>query len=58
MVFPELSFARRATKPRAPTAPYARVKHFLKEQLSAGRWPPGTLMPSDAELVAQFGVST
>ena len=57
MVFPDLSFARRAAKPRAPTAPYARVKHFLKEQLSAGRWPPGTLMPSDAELVAQFGVS-
>jgi GntR family histidine utilization transcriptional repressor len=41
----------------APAAPYARVKQFLKEALAAGRWPPGALMPSEAELVAQFGVS-
>lgn len=39
------------------TAPYARVKQFLKEGLQQGIWPPGTLMPSEAELVAQFGVS-
>ena len=38
-------------------APYARVKAFLKEGLASGRWPPGALMPSEAELVAQFGVS-
>ncbi len=38
-------------------APYARVKDFLKQGLSVGRWPPGALMPSDSELVAQFGVS-
>jgi GntR family histidine utilization transcriptional repressor len=38
-------------------APYAQVKQHLKEQLSRGRWPPGALMPSEAELVAQFGVS-
>lgn len=37
--------------------PYARVKQFLKDGLSHGRWPPGALMPSEAELVAQFGVS-
>ena len=42
---------------RRPTAPYARVKQFLKEELARGRWLPGALMPSDAELVAQFGVS-
>jgi len=41
----------------APAAPYARVKHFLKRELELGRWAPGTLMPSEAELVAQFGVS-
>jgi GntR family histidine utilization transcriptional repressor len=41
----------------APVAPYARVKQFLKKELARGRWPPGTLMPSEAELVAQFGVS-
>ncbi len=38
-------------------APYARVKEFLKQGLASGHWQPGALMPSDAELVAQFGVS-
>lgn len=41
----------------AARAPYARVKEFLKQGLSMGRWPPGALMPSESELVAQFGVS-
>lgn len=41
----------------APRAPYARIKQHLKDELSRGRWPPGAPMPSDAELVAQFGVS-
>ena len=41
----------------AAAAPYARVKQFLKDGLQQGVWPPGTLMPSEAELVAQFGVS-
>lgn len=38
-------------------APYARVKAHLKQGLSEGRWPPEALMPSESELVAQFGVS-
>jgi GntR family histidine utilization transcriptional repressor len=38
-------------------APYSRVKQWLKDELSRGRWRPGELMPSEAELVAQFGVS-
>lgn len=38
-------------------APYARVKQFLKQGLGIGRWAPGALMPSDSQLVAQFGVS-
>ena len=38
-------------------APYARVKQHLKDGLASGRWPPGALMPSEAELVATFGVS-
>ena len=38
-------------------APYARVKEHLKRGLAAGRWPAGALMPSEAELVAEFGVS-
>jgi GntR family histidine utilization transcriptional repressor len=40
-----------------PGAPYAQVKEHLKDGLSQARWRPGELMPSEAELVAQFGVS-
>jgi GntR family histidine utilization transcriptional repressor len=39
------------------TPPYARVKQFLKDALGEGRWAPGEQMPSEADLVAQFGVS-
>jgi GntR family histidine utilization transcriptional repressor len=46
-----------AATPLAARAPYARVKQHLKDGLAAGRWPPGALMPSEAELVAEFGVS-
>jgi GntR family histidine utilization transcriptional repressor len=46
-----------AGKASGSVAPYAQVKQFLKDELSQGRWPPGTLMPSEAELVGQFGVS-
>lgn len=38
-------------------APYARVKEYLKDGLGTGRWPPDALMPSESELVQQFGVS-
>ena len=43
--------------PVRAAAPYLRVKEFLKAGLAAGRWQPGELMPSEAELVAKFGVS-
>lgn len=44
--------------PRSRTdAPFARVKAWLKDGLARGRWPAGALMPSEAELVARFGVS-
>lgn len=43
--------------PSAPSAPYARVKSWLKDGLSRGRWAPGERMPSEAELVERFGVS-
>lgn len=42
---------------RTPLAPYAQVKQHLKDELARGAFPPGTLMPSEAELVARFGVS-
>ena len=38
-------------------APYTRVKQHLKDGLASGVWPAGALMPSEAELVAQFAVS-
>ena len=46
-------------KPPSPAAlaPYARVKQHLKERLTAGEWAPGAQLPSEAELVAQFGIS-
>jgi GntR family transcriptional regulator, histidine utilization repressor len=40
-----------------PYPPYAQVKQALKDGLAEGRWRTGELMPSEAELVAQFGVS-
>lgn len=42
---------------RAGPAPYTRIKQRLLDELAAGRWLPGALMPSEAALVAQFGVS-
>lgn len=42
---------------RSAAAPYSRVKQHLLDALAQGRFPPGALMPSEAELVAQFGVS-
>ena len=46
-----------ADRPLSSAAPYARVKQHLKDGLAQGRWAPGALMPSEAELVAQFEVS-
>jgi GntR family histidine utilization transcriptional repressor len=43
--------------PTRAAAPYSRVKQYLKSELAAGRWSPGDLMPSEAQLVTQFGVS-
>ncbi len=49
--------ATSARREDRPGAPYLRVKQWLKGELAQGRWLPGALMPSEAELVAQFGVS-
>lgn len=40
-----------------PAAAYLKVKAFLKDGLFKGQWPPGTLMPSEADLVERFSVS-
>lgn len=41
----------------AALPPYARIKQALKHGLAAGAWAAGDQMPSEAELVAQHGVS-
>ena len=45
----------------APTASARALRaassSISRKALAAGRWPPGALMPSEAELVAEFGVS-
>ena len=41
----------------SPGARYLEVKHYLKGELARGHWLPGALMPSEADLVARFGVS-
>jgi GntR family transcriptional regulator, histidine utilization repressor len=55
MVSPQAAHAAQAA--RTGLAPYTRVKQHLRDGLAQGRWPPGALMPSEAELVARFGVS-
>ena len=42
---------------RGPSPPYAQVKQALKDGLAQERWRAGELMPSEAALVAQFGIS-
>lgn len=43
------------TGPAAPA--YSQVKKFLRDELAKGKWSPGEQMPSEAQLVAKFGVS-
>jgi GntR family transcriptional regulator, histidine utilization repressor len=42
---------------RVSVAVYQKVKDYLKVGLSQGQWLPGSLMPSESDLVARFGVS-
>lgn len=45
------------TASAASPAMFTRIKDHLRAGLAEGRWTPGDLMPSEAELVAEFGVS-
>lgn len=36
---------------------YAQVKELLLARLVSGEWPPGTMLPSETELAAAYGVS-
>lgn len=54
--------ARTQARARTRHAPqrrgsYRQIKQHLLDGLASGRWPPGALMPSEAELVARFGLS-
>src|SRR5260221_13952843 len=44
------------TQPAVPrTSPYATVKAALRERIAQGGWQPGTRLPSERELVHEFG---
>jgi DNA-binding GntR family transcriptional regulator len=40
-----------------PVPLYYQLQDVLHQQIAAGRWPPGSLLPSEAELCRLFGVS-
>lgn len=40
-----------------PVPLYYQLQEVLKEDIDAGHWQPGEILPSEAELEAQFGVS-
>ncbi len=42
---------------KSPEAPFARIKQFLRQGLVSGRWPAGSRMPSEPDLVRRFKVS-
>lgn len=52
-----MSRAAAAPNVAQTVAPFAQVKQHLRDALSSGRFAPGDRLPSEAELVAQFGVS-
>lgn len=46
------------TSAAAPAlALYEQVKEFITRKIQDGTWPPGHRLPSEHELVAQFGIS-
>ena len=57
MKSPAKSSVKVASSAAPAAAPFEQVKQHLKGRLASGDWTPGALMPSEAELVAQFGVS-
>lgn len=36
---------------------YTRVKSFIQSRIASGKWRPGDPVPSEAELMQQFGIS-
>lgn len=52
-----LAESRPSRRRHTLSAPFQRVKSYLKSHLARGHWAPGDLMPSEAELVQRFQVS-
>jgi GntR family histidine utilization transcriptional repressor len=40
-----------------PVPAYAQIKDYVRQQIESGAWTHGSLIPSEHELVKQFGVS-
>ncbi|WP_188697974.1 histidine utilization repressor [Silvimonas amylolytica] len=40
-----------------PAPAYARIKDYVRRQIETGTWPAGSVIPSEHDLVRQFGVS-
>src|SRR5690606_23826032 len=41
----------------SPVSYYRQLYGILRDELAAGKWQPGERMPSEAELIAIYGVS-
>ena len=51
-------FSRSPLPPSSPPAPfYEKVKQAISEKIATGVWRPHDRIPSEAELVAQFGLA-
>jgi GntR family histidine utilization transcriptional repressor len=51
-------FTRSPNQPPSAPAPfYEKVKQAISEKIAAGVWKPHDRIPSEAELVSQFGFS-
>jgi GntR family histidine utilization transcriptional repressor len=45
------------SSPSEPLALYQQVKKYILDRIQAGKWPPGTRIPSENQLVKTLGVS-
>ncbi len=48
---------RNAVKARPAEPLYQQIKSHVTSAIDAGRWPPGSRVPSENELVSRFGIS-
>ena len=51
------SGSRAAAGMAAPSALYQQVKDFVARKIADGSWKPGDRVPSEQELVAEFGMA-